>query len=221
MSKSLGNVINPDDVIHEHGADAFRLYEMFIGDFEKSTPWSANGVKGCKRFVDRVAGLVDIAKGAGTTPELEVRFHQTIKKVTLDIDALKMNTAIASLMTLVNEIYEHGALTIDEFKTLLTVLCPFAPHISEELWFLAGGRGLLSTAAWAGWDEAKTIEGAVELAVQVNGKLRGKVTLELDAPKEKALEAAKSDPRISEILGAHEIMKEIVVPNKIINFVVK
>ena len=221
MSKSRGNVINPDDVINEYGADAFRLYEMFIGDFEKSTPWQMNGVKGCRRFVDRVAGLVDIAKGAGITPELEVKFHQIIKKVTLDIDSLKMNTAIASLMTLVNDIYEHGSLTIDELKILLTLICPFAPHISEELWFLAGGRGLLSTGEWVSWDEAKTIENSAELAVQINGKLRGKIILELNAPKEKALEAAKADENISKILDGKQIIKEIVVPNKIINFVLK
>ena len=221
MSKSRGNVINPDDVVREYGADAFRLYEMFIGDFEKDTPWQTNGVKGCRRFVDRVAGLIDLAKGAGVTPELEIKMHQTVKKVTLDIDALKMNTAIASLMTLVNDIYEHGALTIDELKTLLTLLCPFAPHISEELWFQAGGKGLLSTGVWVSWDEDKTIENAVEVAVQVNGRLRGKVTLELNAGKEKALAAAKADPRIREVLAGTEILKEIVVPNKIINFVVK
>ena len=221
MSKSRGNVINPDIVVDEYGADAFRLYEMFLGDFEKDTPWQMNGVKGCRRFIDRVAGLIDLAKGAGTTPELEVAMHRTIKKVTLDIDTLKMNTAIASLMTLVNEIYDHGSLTIDELKTLLTLLSPFAPHICEELWFLAGGRGFVSTSSWASWDEAKTIEDAVELAVQINGKLRGKITLALNASKEEALEAAKADERISAALSGHEIVKEIVVPNKIVNFVVK
>ncbi|MCL2099908.1 MAG: class I tRNA ligase family protein, partial [Oscillospiraceae bacterium] len=221
MSKSRGNVINPDDVVGVFGADAFRLYEMFIGDFEKDTPWQTNGVKGCKRFLDRVTALVDTAKGAGITPELEVKFNQTIKKVSLDIDALKMNTAIASLMTLVNDIYEHGSLTIDEFKTLLTLLCPFAPHISEELWFLAGGEGLLSTGVWAVWDESKTTENSVEVAVQINGKLRGTITLALNAPKEEALKTAKADERIQSGLSGKQLIKEIVVPNKIINFVVK
>jgi leucyl-tRNA synthetase len=184
MSKSRGNVINPDDVIKEHGADALRLYEMFIGDFEKSTPWAANGVKGCKRFIDRVYGLIDIAKGGGVTPELEVKFHRTVKKVTHDIDSLKMNTAISSLMALLNEIYDNGSLTIDELKIFLTLLCPFAPHISEELWFLSGGKGLLSLGSWVGYDENKTKENAVEIAVQINGKLRD------------TIEAAKSSEKI-------------------------
>jgi leucyl-tRNA synthetase len=194
---------------------------MFIGDFEKSTPWATNGMKGCRRFVDKVAGLIDIAKGAGITPKLEIKFNQTIKKVTNDIDTLKMNTAISSLMTLVNDIYDNGSLTIDELKIFLTLLCPFAPHISEELWFLAGGKGMLSTGSWVEYDEAKTRENVVEIAVQVNGKLRGKITIDMDLPNDKALEAAKSNEKIKEILNSAEIVKEIVVPNKIVNFVVR
>ena len=221
MSKSVGNVVNPDDMIDEYGADTFRLYEMFIGDFEKSTPWATSGMKGCKRFADKVFGLIDMAKGGGVTPNLEVKFHQTIKKVTNDIDGLKMNTAVASLMTLLNEIYDNGSLTIDELKIFLTLLCPFAPHICEEMWFLAGGKGMLSTGKWVSYDEEKTKENFIEIAVQVNGRLRGKISIEMDLPDEKVLETAKSNEKIKEILHGHEIVKEIVVPNKIINFVVR
>ena len=221
VSKSKGNSVNPDDMIDGYGADSFRLCEMFIGDFEKSTPWATSGMKGCKRFLEKVYGLIDIAKGGGVTPALEVKFHQTIKKVTNDIDALKMNTAIASMMTLLNEIYDAGSLTIDELKVFLTLLCPFAPHISEELWFLAGGKGMLSTGNWVSYDEEKTRENVVEIAVQVNGKLRGKITIDMDLPNDKALESAKSNERIKEILNDCNIVKEIVVPNKIINFVVR
>jgi leucyl-tRNA synthetase len=221
MSKSLGNVVNPDDMIAEYGADSFRLCEMFIGDFEKSTPWATNGMKGCKRFLDKIFGLIDIAKGGGVTESLEIKFHQTIKKVTHDIDNLKMNTAIASLMTLVNEIYEAGALTIDELKIFLTLLCPFAPHISEELWFLAGGKGLLSLGSWVDHDEDKTKENAVEIAVQINGKVRDKIIIEAGLPNDKAIEAAKSGEKIKEILAGREIIKEIAVPGKLVNIVIK
>ncbi|MCL1857845.1 MAG: leucine--tRNA ligase [Oscillospiraceae bacterium] len=221
MSKSRGNVVNPDDMISEYGADAFRLYEMFIGDFEKSTPWATNGMKGCKRFADRVFGLIDMAKSGGVTLNLEVKFHQTIKKVTNDIDNLKMNTAIASLMTLVNDIYDIGSLTIDELKIFLTLLCPFAPHISEELWYLAGGKGLLSLGNWVSYDEAKTKENAVEIAVQINGKVRDKIITEAGISNKQAIISAKNSEKIKEMLSGREIVKEIVVPDKIVNIVVK
>ena len=221
MSKSRGNVVNPDDMINEYGADSFRLCEMFIGDFEKTTPWATTGMKGCKRFLDKVFGLIDIAIGSGVTPSLEVKFHQTIKKVTNDIDSLKMNTAIASLMTLANEIYDTGSLTIDELKIFLTLLCPFAPHICEELWFLAGGKGMLSLGNWVSYDEDKTKENAVEIAIQINGKVRDKIIIEAGLSKDKAIESAKNSPKIKEILDGKEIIKEIVVPNKIVNIVVK
>jgi len=221
VSKSKGNSVNPDDMIREYGADSFRLCEMFLGDFEKSTPWATNGMKGCKRFLDKVSGLIDMAKGGGVTPSLEVRFHQTIKKVTHDIDNLKMNTAIASLMTLANEIYETGALTIDELKIFLTLLCPFAPHISEELWFLAGGKGLLSLGNWVSYDEDKTKENAVEIAVQINGKVRDKIITEVGLSKEKAIDLAKNTAKIKELLMGKEIVKEIVVPDKLVNIVLR
>jgi leucyl-tRNA synthetase len=208
-------------MIDGYGADSFRLCEMFIGDFEKSTPWATTGMKGCKRFLDKVFGLIDIAKGAGVTPALETRFHQTIKKVTYDIDNLKMNTAIAGLMTLANEIYDAGSLTIDELKIFLTLLCPFAPHISEELWFLAGGKGLLSLGCWVNYDEDKTKENAVEIAVQINGKVRGKIIIEAGMAGELAIAAAKDSEKIKEILTGREIVKEIAVQDKLVNFVIK
>ena len=221
MSKSRGNVINPDDIVKAYGADSLRLYEMFIGDFEKDTPWQMNGVKGCKRFIDRAAGLIDMAKGGGVTQNLEIKFHQTIKKVTNDIDSLKMNTAIASLMALLNEIYDNGSLTIDELKIFLTLLCPFAPHICEELWFLAGGKGLLSLGSWVSYDEDKTKENAVEIAVQINGKVRDKIIIEAGLTKEQAIDFAKNSEKIKEMLDGKEIIKEIVVPDKLVNIVIK
>ncbi|GHV14613.1 leucine--tRNA ligase [Clostridia bacterium] len=221
MSKSKGNVVNPDELIAEFGADSFRVYEMFIGDFEKTTPWATNGVKGCKRFLDRVYGLIDLAKGAGSTHELEAKIHQAVKKVTNDIDTLKMNTAIACLMTLVNDIYAHGSLTIDELKIISKLLLPFAPHVSEELWYLAGGNGYLSLESWPLYDEAKTIENVAEIAVQINGKLRAVVPIESGLSKESAIATAKADARVREALEGKSIVKEIVVPGKIVNFVVK
>ena len=170
MSKSRGNVINPDDIVEEYGADTLRLYEMFIGDFEKSAPWSPSSIKGCKRFLERVEGLMYLAKGTGTTPKLERSFHKTIKKVTEDIDSMKFNTAIAAMMSLVNEINDAGAMTVDELKTLVKLLCPFAPHLAEELWSRLGETELASLAKWPEYDEAKTVDDTVVIALSVQGK---------------------------------------------------
>ena len=221
MSKSRGNVINPDDIIATYGADTLRLYEMFIGDFEKSAPWSPAAIRGCKRFLDRVAGLNDLVRGTGATEKLEPSFHRTIKKVTEDIDGMKFNTAIAALMTLLNEITDVGSLTKDEFVTFITLLNPFAPHLTEELWEAVGGKGFLSLAKWPSYDEAKTVAATVEIAVQVNGKLKGTVTVPMDADNAVAEEAARTDARIKAAVEGKNIVKVIVIKNKIVNIVVK
>ena len=221
MSKSRGNVINPEVVIDEYGADGLRLYEMFIGDFEKSAPWSQASIKGCKRFIDRVAGLTDLVKGEGVTAKLESSFHKTIKKVTEDIDSMKFNTAIAAMMSLVNEIYEVGTLTRDELRVLITLLCPFAPHISEEINEFLGYTDILSLAAWPTYDEAKTIDDTIEIAVQIMGKLRGTVTIPTGASREDMIAAAKADEKIASLIEGKTIVKEIAVPGKLVNLVVR
>ena len=221
MSKSRGNVINPDDIIAEYGADTLRLYEMFIGDFEKSAPWSPAAIKGCKRFLERVAGMTELVKGEGITEKLESSFHKTIKKVTYDIDDMKFNTAIAAMMSLTNEIYENGSLTSDELKTFVTLLCPFAPHLCEEIWEQLGGKGFLSLAKWPEYDEAKTVDNSVEIAVQINGKLRATLTIAMNADKDAVLAAVKEVPAIASAIEGKSIVKEIYVPNKLANIVVK
>ncbi len=221
MSKSRGNVINPDDIIAEYGADTLRLYEMFIGDFEKSAPWSPAAIKGCKRFLERVAGMTELVKGEGVTEKLESSFHKTIKKVTYDIDDMKFNTAIAAMMSLTNEIYENGSLTSDELKTFVTLLCPFAPHLCEEIWEQLGGKGFLSLAKWPEYDEAKTVDNSVEIAVQINGKLRATLTIAMNADKDAVLAAVKEVPAIASAIEGKSIVKEIYVPNKLANIVVK
>ena len=221
MSKSRGNVINPEVVIAEYGADGLRLYEMFIGDFEKSAPWSQASIKGCKRFIDRVAGLTDLVNGEGVTPKLESSFHKTIKKVTEDIDAMKFNTAIAAMMSLVNEIYEVGTLTRDELRTLVTLLCPFAPHISEEVNEFLGNTDILSLAAWPTYDEAKTKDDTIEIAVQICGKLRGTVVVAAGATRGEMIDAAKADEKIKPFIDGKTTIKEIAVPGKLVNIVVK
>lgn len=221
MSKSRGNVINPDDVINEYGADTLRLFEMFIGDFEKSAPWSTSSIKGCKRFLDRVAGLTEMVSGNGITKELEGPFHKTIKKVTFDIEDMKFNTAIASMMTLINEIYEVGHLTKDELEIFITLLCPFAPHLTEEMWSNMGNDTLLSKHSWPVYDEAKTIDSEIEMAVQINGKLKGTIITSKDASKDDVISQAKSDEKIAEAINGKTIVKEIYIPGKIVNIVIK
>ena len=221
MSKSRGNVVNPDDIIDEFGADTLRLYEMFIGDFEKAAPWSSASIKGCKRFLDRFYSLLELVKGEGVTSALETSFHKTIKKVTLDIEDMKFNTAIAAMMSLMNEIYENGSLTKDELLTFASLLCPFAPHVAEEVWETLGGKGLCSLSPFPRYDESKTEDTSVEIVVQVMGKLKAKLTVPADISKEDALALAKEDERIKPLIDGKTIVKEIYVPAKLINFVVK
>ena len=221
MSKSRGNVINPDDIVRDYGADALRLYEMFIGDFEKSAPWSQESIKGCKRFLERVASLPELVNGTGVTPKLESSFHKTVKKVTEDIDNMKFNTAIAALMSLLNEINSAGSLTKDEAMTFVTLLCPFAPHLCEEIWESLGGNGLCSRTAWPSFDESKTVDSTIEIGVQINGKMRGTVTLSRDCDKDTAMKAVMENERIAEYITGKTVVKEIYVPGKIFNIVVK
>ena len=222
MSKSRGNVINPDDVVAEYGADTLRLYIMFIGDFEKTVTWNTKAVKGCQRFIDRVCALGDhVVPGETYSAAHETALHQTIKKVTSDIGAMKFNTAIAAMMTFVNTVYDNGG-TINEaeYKTLLALLNPFAPHITEEL-FERFGEGMLCQSKWPSYDESKTVEDSVTVAVQMNGKLRATITLPRDCENSEAEKAALADPKVAQGLEGKTIVKVIVVKNKIVNIVVK
>ena len=219
MSKSRGNVVNPDDVIKEYGADTLRLYEMFIGDFEKAAPWNTNSIKGCKRFLDRVWALQDIMQGEGIRPELESSFHRCIKKVGEDADNLKANTAIAAMMTLLNDITATGSITKDEYEIFITLLNPFAPHITEEIWQNLGHEEMLCKQPWPQYDEAKCVESTVEMVVQICGKIKARMTVAANADKEACLAAAKE--AAAKELEGKTILKEIVVPGKLVNFVVK
>lgn len=222
MSKSRGNVINPDDVIAEFGADTLRTYEMFIGDFEKSVSWSENGVRGCRRFLDRVWKLAEsVTEGDTYSRELETSMHKTIKKVSEDYEAMKFNTAIASLMALLNEFNDKGSINKAEFKTFLILLNPAAPHITEELWESMEYEGMLNETSWPVWEEDKTIEDTIEMAVQINGKVRGKIIIPRDASQEEAKEKALADERLNSQLEGKNIVKEIYVPGRIYNIVVK
>jgi leucyl-tRNA synthetase len=222
MSKSRGNVINPDEIIDQYGADTMRLYEMFVGDFEKTVPWSSQSIKGCRRFLERVWALADLCSSEPAfSPELEISMHRTIKKVSQDIENLKFNTAIAAMMSLINEMFEKGAVTAGEYRTLLVLLNPFAPHITEELWSLVGGEGMLNEQSWPSYDEAKTVDRTVEIAVQINGKLRSLVQITTGAPKEAAVEIARADSKIAAALDGKAVIKEIYVPDKLLNFVVR
>ncbi|NLL04987.1 MAG: leucine--tRNA ligase [Clostridiaceae bacterium] len=221
MSKSKGNVVDPLDVVGVFGADVLRTYVLFMGDYASAAPWNESSVKGCKRFLERVGNLCDIASGEGVTPNLETAFHKTIKKVSNDFEEMKFNTAIAALMGLINEIFDHGSLTKDELITFIKLLCPVAPHLCEEIWEKFGGEGFLALASWPKYDEAKTIDSTVEIAVQINGKLRGVVALALNCSKEEAMATAKKVPDIQPFIEGKTIVKEIYVPNKIINIVVK
>ena len=221
MSKSKGNVVDPLDIVEEYGADTLRTYVLFMGDYGAATPWSESSVKGCKKFLDRVAGLTDILSEESVSDELEMKLHRTIKKVSGDIENLKFNTAIASLMTLINEITAEGHLSKDDLAIFIKLLSPFAPHICEEIWEFIGGEGLLAVAPWPEYDEGKTIAKTIEIGVQVNGKVRGTIVIPNGCEKEKAFEIAKADERIASFLEGKNLIKEIYVPNKIVNFVAK
>lgn len=222
MSKSRGNVVNPDEIIDEFGADTLRTYEMFIGAFDLSAAWSNEGVKGCRRFLDRVWKLRDmLVDGEGFSAGLETRMHQTIKKVTLDFESMKFNTAIASMMGLVNEFYKTGSVTKGEFKTLLVLLNPVAPHMTEELWQLIGEQGRVYQQTWPVYEEAKTIEDTVEIAVQINGKVKANLSIALDEKQEEVEVKAMQLDSIKAALNGKTVIKVIYVPGRILNIVVK
>ena len=222
MSKSRGNVVNPDDVVNEFGADTMRLYEMFIGDFEKAAPWNPAGIRGCRRFVERFWNFQNILTEGGLRKELETSFHKTIKKVGEDIENLKFNTAIAALMSLMNEIYDTGSITKEELRLFALLLDPFAPHVVDELWETVGyGNGMACQQTWPAYDEAKCRDNTVEIAVQVNGKVRARIQIAADSSKEDILAAAKAEEKIAAELDGKQIVKEICVPGKLVNIVVK
>ncbi|HEX3027349.1 MAG TPA: leucine--tRNA ligase [Clostridia bacterium] len=222
MSKSRGNVVNPDEIVNECGADTMRLYEMFIGDFEKAAPWSSASIKGCRRFLERVWALQDVVTSQEDySRELESSFHKTVKKVTGDIDHLKFNTAIAAMMSLINEIYDKGSVTAGEFKTLLVLLNPFAPHITEELWETMNYGGMITTRPWPEYDESKCKDESVEIAVQICGKLKGKVTIPAQASESEAFRAATDLQKIDALIQGKNIVKTIYVQGKLINIVAK
>ena len=222
MSKSRGNVVNPDEIVRDYGADTMRVYEMFIGDFEKAAPWSQSSIKGSKRFLDKVWALSDkLTEGDSYRTELESAFHRTIKKVTEDIEGLKMNTAIAALMSLLNDIQGFGGINEAEFKTYLILLNPFAPHMTEELWQQAGFEGMLNEAEWPKYDEAKCADSTVEIAVQVNGKIKARINVAADIAAPDAIAAAKADGAVTAAIEGKIIIKELYVPKKLVNIVVK
>ena len=221
MSKSKGNVVDPLDIVDEYGADALRTYVLFMGDYGAAAPWNDSSVRGCKRFLERVAGLTDIMTDEPASKDMEVKIHKAIKKVSSDIEAMKFNTAIACLMTLINEIYAVGKISRDDLVIFIKLLCPFAPHLCEEIWETIGGEGLLSLSQWPEYEESKTVEASVEIGVQVNGKVRGTIVIPNGCAKEEALELAKRDERVASFLEGKTLVKEIYVPNKIVNFVAK
>ncbi len=221
MSKSRGNVIDPNDVVAEYGADVLRLYVLFMGDYEKAAPWSESSIKGCKRFVDRVWSLTDmLTEGTEYTEGLRSNFHKTIKKVTEDIEAMKFNTAIAALMTLINDIYNAGSINKAELGTFCTLLYPFAPHISEEIYNSVFGT-VLSEQGWVSYDEALCKDDTIEIVVQVNGKLKAKLNIAVDADKDSVIALALADEKVKEATDGKNILKQIYVPNKLVNIVAK
>ena len=221
MSKSRGNVIDPNDVVEEYGADVLRLYVLFMGDYEKAAPWSQSSIRGCKRFLERVWGLQDIlCDGTDYSDKLKSSFHKTIKKVTEDIEGLKFNTAIAAMMTLINEIYSVGSINKAEFRTLCILLNPFAPHITEEMFSNIFGE-ILSEQKWVEFDEALCKDDMIEIVVQVNGKLRAKLMIPADAGKDSVIAAALAEEKVKESVDGKNIIKQIYVPNKLVNIVAK
>ena len=223
MSKSRGNVVNPDDIVSEYGADTMRIYEMFIGDFEKPAPWNTSSIKGSRRFVERYFGLAKLVDdGKKMSTKLETSFHKTIKKVSEDIENIKFNTAVASLMSLINEIYEQGFITSEYLRIFTLLLSPFAPHVTEEVWKRCElGSGFASNSKWPEYDEEKCKDHEVEIALQVNGKFRGKINCGVGLSKEEVLELAKTNELFGKFIAGKEIVKIIYVPNRLLNAVVK
>ncbi len=222
MSKSRGNVVNPDDIVKEYGADTMRLYEMFIGDFEKAAPWSSSSIKGCKRFLERIWALQDcLVEGDSYRPEVESAMHKTIKKVSEDIENLKFNTAIAAMMSLLNDISDTGAINRAEYRDLLIMLNPFAPHMTEEIWQLQNMGGMLNATQWISYDEAKCKDSTIEIAVQVCGKIRARITIPADTDKDTVLSLAKENATVHSFIDGKQIVKEIYVPGKLVNIVAK
>jgi len=221
MSKSKGNVIDPLDIVDIYGADTLRTYVLFMGDYSAAAPWNDSSTKGCKRFLERVAALTDMITDEPISKDLETKLHQTIKKVTNDIEEMKFNTAIASLMGLINDIYAAGKIDKDSVSIVIRLLCPFAPHICEEMWETIGGEGYASLAPWPEYDEAKTVNDTIEIGVQVNGKLRSTIAIPNGANKDVVLDIAKNDDKIKYATDGKTVVKEIYVPNKIVNIVVK
>ena len=220
MSKSLGNVIDPNDVIDRYGADVLRTYILFMGDYEQAAPWSDSSVRGCKRLIDRFAALTDLLTEE-PVPSLVTPLHRTIRKVSEDIESMKFNTAIAAVMTFVNDVYAAGAIDRASLMTLTKLLCPFAPHICEEMWQELGGEGFCSAASWPEYDEEKTKEATVEIAVQLCGKVRGRLTVPVDATQEDVLAAIQADGTLAPLLAGKQIVKQIYVPGRLCNLVVK
>lgn len=222
MSKSLGNVVNPDDVVKEFGTDTLRTYIMFLGDFEKAAPWQEKAVKGCKRFLDKVWNFAEnrIEGSEALSKENEVSINKTIKKVGEDIEEMKFNTAIAQLMALVNEFSAHAP-SRGDIKVLLTLVSPFAPHIADELWEIQGFEGHACTQPWPKYDEAKLVESEKEIAIQVNGKLRCTAVVPMDAEDEVVLDIVKSQEKIKKAMEGMELVKTIVVKNKLVNLILR
>ena len=222
MSKSRGNVVNPDDMVDQFGADTFRTYEMFIGAFDQATPWSINGVKGCFRFIERVWNLQGILTDEeGLSVDLEKAFHKTIKKVTDDFDKMKFNTGIAALMALINDIYKKGSITRGELKIFITLLNPAAPHLTEEMWVNAGFEGFLHQTTWPKYDESKTVDDTVEIVAQINGKVKDKIEIPANISREDMEKVALENAKIKELIEGKTVVKVICVPGKLVNIVVK
>ena len=222
MSKSKGNVIDPLDVIKAYGADVLRVYALFMGDYEKAAPWSDSSVKGCKRFLDRVWGLQEsLIDGEGYRPEFASKMHKMIKKVTLDIDSMKFNTAIAAMMTILNDFAQDGAINRAELRDFLIMLYPFAPHITEEMYQSCGFGGYIHDASWPSYDEAQCVDDEIEIAVQINGKIKDRVVISVEASQEEVLEFVKKNSKVAPELDGKTIVKEIYVKGKLANIVVK
>ncbi len=220
MSKSRGNVIDPNEVVDVYGADVLRTYVLFMGDYEQAAPWSESSVKGCKRFIDRLWKLQEIlVDGEDYSDALSSAMHKTIKKVSEDIEQMKFNTAIAAVMTLLNKIYDNGSINRAELKDLILIVNPFAPHITEEIWQQVGFDGMLNEAEWPSFDEAKTVDNTVEIVLQHMGKVRSRITIPVDMPQDEVIALAKQDEKIAAAIEGKTIKKEIYVPGKLVNIV--